>query len=214
MSRDSIKNLLAQIPSYIEVVAATKKRTPQQILLAASCGIKVAGENYVQEAEKKISIIGKRLKWHLIGHLQKNKVRRAVRIFDMIETLDSFELAKVLNQECNKIDKIMPVLIEVNSSYESQKTGLAPESLEKLIDDTMDFSNIKLMGLMTMGPLSEDNFKIRSCFRKTKSLFDIIASKYKNKLEWRYLSMGMSFDYKIAIEEGANIVRLGTILFG
>lgn len=214
MIADKVKTILAQIPSRIEVVAATKKRTTKEVLEAVDAGIGLLGENYVQEAEKKITAINRKVSWHLIGHLQKNKVKKAVRIFDMIETLDSCELARLIDIECCKIDKIMPVLIEVNASGEYQKSGIGAADLEVLVADVRGLTNIKLMGLMTMGPLSAGSQQLRECFGGTKELFDKIGSLYGGKLDWRYLSMGMSADYRIAIEQGANIIRLGTVIFG
>ncbi|MDD5195185.1 MAG: YggS family pyridoxal phosphate-dependent enzyme [Candidatus Omnitrophica bacterium] len=214
MIEDNFRNILKQIPEGVELVVASKSRTVSEIEEVISCGAKIIGENYVKEAEEKFNAIGNRARWHLIGHLQKNKAKFAVKIFDMIETLDSMELASALDKECKKINKIMPVLIEVNSASEPQKAGVLPENVEGILKEVLKFSNLKPMGLMTMGPLLDEPEKIRPFFKKTRELFDKIKAIYGNSLEWKCLSMGMSDSFRIAIEEGANLVRVGTAIFG
>jgi len=214
MIKENVKKILKDLPEGVKLVAVTKKRTVAQIKEAIEAGIEIVGENYVKEAQSKFKIIGKNVKWHLIGHLQKNKVKKAVKIFDMIETLDSFELARLIDKECREINKIMPVLIEINIAKESQKSGIFPQRLEELIEKIIHFENLKLVGLMTMGPLLDDPQKIRPFFKKTKEIFDKIKNLYQDKLDFKYLSMGMSDTYKVAIQEGANIVRIGTAIFG
>jgi len=132
----------------------------------------------------------------------------------MIETLDSLVLAQVLNRECEKINKVMPVLIEVNSAGEAQKQGVLFDDVEVLLERILQFANLKPVGLMTMGPWLDNPEDLRPFFQKTKVLFDKIKNDYQGKLVWNYLSMGMSTSYKIAIEEGANLVRIGTAIFG
>ena len=161
-----------------------------------------------------MAVVGRDVKWHLIGHLQKNKAKAAVGIFDMIETLDSLELAGILDQECKRINKFMPVLIEVNSAGELQKAGILPEAAEKFLKQILVFSNLKPMGLMTMGPWLDDVEGLRPYFKKTKDSFEQIKKTYGSKLDWRYLSMGMSSSWKVAVEEGTNLVRIGTAIFG
>ena len=174
----------------------------------------IVGENYVKEAQEKFAVLSNKAKWHFIGHLQKNKVKSGVKIFDMIETLDSLALAEILDKECKKINKVMPVLIEVNSAGEPQKQGVLAEDVERLLDQVLQFANLKPMGLMTMGPWLDNPQELRPFFKKTKDLFDKIKGSYQGKLEWVYLSMGMSASYRVAIEEGANLVRIGTAIFG
>ncbi len=214
MIKENVKSILANIPEGIKLVAATKERSLEEIEELSGTGVDTIGENYIQQARPKHCVLGDKFKWHLIGHLQKNKTKYAVKIFDMIETLDSIELAKVLDKECRKINKVMPVLIEINSACEPQKNGILPDDLEEFIKAAMVFENIKLKGLMTMGPLLEEAEKIRPYFKKVKNLFDGIRLKHGNELDWEYLSMGMSSSYRVAIEEGANIVRVGTAIFG
>lgn len=214
MIKENIANILEKLPLGVDLVIAAKQRSLGEIEEAVSAGAKIIGENYVKEAKDKFDVIGNKTKWHLIGHLQKNKAKQAVKIFDMIETLDSLELAAVLDRECKKIDKIMPVLIEVNSACEPQKSGVLPEKIEDFLKEILKFSNLKPEGLMTMGPLLDNAEQVRPYFKSTKKLFNKIKMAYGNKLNWVYLSMGMSSSYRIALQEGANIVRVGTAIFG
>jgi len=214
MIKENIEKIFQELPPTVELVAASKERSVDEIKQAVLAGIKIIGENYVKEARFKFELIGEAVSWHLIGHLQSNKVRQAVKIFDLIETLDCLELASVLDKECRKIDKTMPVLIEVNSGSEPQKQGVLPESVEDFLEKLSFFSNLKPKGLMTMGPWLDDPESIRPYFKKTKQLFDKIKANYAFKSDWQYLSMGMSSSWRVAIEEGANIVRIGTAIFG
>jgi len=214
MVKKNIQRILEDLPEGVELVAASKERSASEVVEALEAGVKIFGENYVRQAQEKFAVLGNKVKWHFIGHLQKNKVKRGVKIFDMIETLDSLALAEVLNEECKKINKVMPVLIEVNSASEPQKQGVLAGDVERLLDQVLQFTNLKPMGLMTMGPWLENLEDLRPFFKKTKDLFDKIKGNYQGKLEWRYLSMGMSASYRIAIEEGANLVRVGTAIFG
>jgi hypothetical protein len=141
-------------------------------------------------------------------------VKKAVRIFDMIETVDSFELAKEIDKRCAQIGKVMPVLIEVNIAREEQKSGVLPEDTEKLLKEISTLPNIRVMGLMTMGPLSENPEDSRPYFAAMRKLFEQLKQLNLPNVEMKYLSMGMTNSYKIAPEEGANIVRIGTKIFG
>lgn len=213
MIKENVKKILEGLPPEVNLVAAAKGKNVEQIKQACQAGIKIIGENYLKEAGDKFVVIGNSVKWHLIGHLQKNKAKTAVKIFDMVETLDSLELADVLDKECKKIGKIMPVLIEINSASEPQKYGVLAEDAGDFLEEALQFSNLKPMGLMTMGPWKEKAEDMRPYFRRTRDLFDRIKINYSDKLKWIYLSMGMSSSYRIAIEEGANIVRVGTAIF-
>jgi len=212
--KENVVSLLREIPSGVIVVAAAKGRTPQEIMEAIEGGIEIVGENYVQEAEKAFSVIGRKVKWHFIGHLQKNKVKKAAEIFDLIETVDSVELAREIDKRCSRIGKVMPVFCEINIAKEKSKSGAYPEEVEELVRQISSLKNIKVEGLMTMGPFFEDPEKLRPYFRKTKEIFENIREKRIPRVEMKYLSMGMSSSYKVAIEEGANIVRIGTKIFG
>ena len=212
--KQNVQKILRELPSGTELVAAAKTRRPEEILEAVESGVKIIGENYVQEAERAHELIGSKAKWHLIGHLQKNKAKKAVKIFDMIETVDSVEIAKELDKRCTKIGKVMPILIEINSGREEQKSGVLPENAEQLIKEISSFQNIKVMGLMTMGPRFGNPEDSRPYFVETRKIFERIKRLDLPDVEMKYLSMGMTNSYQIALEEGANIVRIGSKIFG
>lgn len=195
-------------------MAAAKARTPEEIMQAAQAGVEIVGENYVQEALAAFNVVGHRVKWHFIGHLQRNKVKKAVEIFDMIETVDSPELSKEIDKRCSQRKRIMPVLVEINSGREKQKSGIFPKDAEDFIKEISGLKNIKIEGFMTMGPMFGDPEDARPYFVETKKLFDRIKTLNLPGLEMKYLSMGMTNSYRVAIEEGANIVRIGTKIFG
>jgi len=212
--KENVQKIMSELPEGIELVAAAKTRTPQEILEAVEAGVKIAGENYVQEAERAYKVVGSRARWHYIGYLQKNKVKKAMALFDMIETVDSVELAREIDKRCGQIGKVMPVLVEINSGGEEQKSGVLPEDAERLIREISVLPNIKISGLMTMGPRFGDPEDSRPYFVKTRRIFERIKQLALPGVEMRYLSMGMSNSYQIAIQEGANVVRIGTKLFG
>jgi len=211
---ENVRRILAELPEGVNLVAAAKDRHPEEVLEAVQAGIRLIGENYVQEAEEACSLAGTGVGWHFIGHLQGNKVKKAVQIFDMIETVDSVALAGEIEKRCAQIKKLMPVLIEVNSGREPQKSGALPENVEGLLRDISVFPHLKVMGLMTIGPLRGNPEGSRFYFRETRNLRDRISLLDLPGIEMKYLSMGMSDTYRIAIEEGANIVRIGTGIFG
>ena len=212
--KHSAEKILAELPNGVELVAAAKSRTPEEILQVVQDGVKIIGENYIQEAERAHEAVGDKAEWHFIGHLQKNKVKKAVKIFDMIETVDSLEIAEEIDIRCAQIGKVMPVLIEINSGREKQKFGVFPEKAEQLITDISRLRNIRIMGLMTMGPRFGNPEDSRPYFTETKRVFERVKRLNLTNVEMRHLSMGMTNSYKIAIEEGANLVRIGTRIFG
>ncbi len=214
MIKENVAELLKELPPRVELLAATKTRTPEEVQEAVSAGVKMVGENYVQDAERNLKVVGRSAEWHLIGHLQKNKTKKAVSLFDMIETVDSVDIAQEIDKRCAQVGKVMPVLIEVNSGREPQKSGVLPEDTEKLIREIAPFKNIKVMGLMTMGPELPNPEDIRPYYRETKKLFDRIKALNIPNIEMKYLSMGMTASYKVAIEEGSNLVRVGSKIFG
>lgn len=210
----SAVEIINSLPSHVMLVAAAKTRSVEEVQAAVDAGVRVLGYNYLQEAEKIHEVISDNVKWHMIGHLQKNKVKKAVALFDMIETVDSIKLARLVDEECGKQNKKMSVLIEINIAKEDQKSGALPENILELARNISSFTHLKLRGLMTMGPFWAESEQLRMYFRQTKSIFDQIRNEHIPNVEMQYLSMGMSDSYKIAIEEGANIVRIGTKLFG
>ncbi|OGN98246.1 MAG: YggS family pyridoxal phosphate enzyme [Chloroflexi bacterium RBG_13_51_36] len=213
--RQNVARLLSELPGGVEVVAAAKRRTPAEVLEAVQAGIQIIGENYVREAKEAHELVGKRAKWHFIGTLRKHDVRRtALEIFDMMESVDSLEIAREIDEKCAQIGKIMPILIEVNSGREPQKSGALPENTEQIIRAISGLENIKVMGLMTMGPRFGSPEDFRPYFAETRKTFERIKGLKSPDVEMRYLSMGMTDSYQIAIEEGANIIRIGTKIFG
>jgi pyridoxal phosphate enzyme (YggS family) len=211
---DNVRQILADLPTGVELVAAAKTKTPQEILEAVEAGIKIIGENYVQEAAAAFSVVGQRVKWHFIGHLQTNKVKKAIDIFDMIETVDSVDLAREIDKRCAAAGRIMSILIEINSGEEEQKFGVRPANAEALIREIAAFRNIKLEGLMTMGPFEGDPENSRPYFKVTKNLYDRVKVLNLPGVDMKFLSMGMTNSYRVAIEEGANMIRIGTKIFG
>jgi hypothetical protein len=214
MIRENVRRILGEIPPSVEVVAAAKGRTPGEILEAIEAGIRIVGENYVQESKIAIEAIGARAKWHMIGRLQRNKVHRAAHFFDLVETVDSLPLACALDAACGRIGKVMPVLVEINSGREAGKVGVLPEEAEGLLYAIANLPHLRVVGLMTMGPQVADPEGARPCFRKTRRLLEDLRSLPLANVDLAVLSMGMSDTYRAAIEEGATMVRIGTKIFG
>jgi len=201
---------LAGRKDNVLLVAVTKTVPPQKIFQAIEAGITIIGENRVQEAEEKFRVIGNRVRWHMVGHLQRNKVKKALPIFEMIQSIDSVQTAEEIEK---RAQKPIDILIEVNSSGEDTKSGIEPEKFFHLVDHIRGLSKVTIRGVMTIGPFTDDLKKIRRAFRITKKLFDQLKEREK-ELKIDYLSMGMSADYTLAIEEGSNMIRVGTAIFG
>ena len=206
-----IKQNIQQIKEQLglaTLIAATKGRTIEEIHEAISAGITIIGENYVKEAAEKHHQLAGKVAFHLLGHLQRNKVPKAAEIFDLIQTVDSLPLAQKINEECEKRKKRMPVLIEVNIAGEKNKSGCLPEEVEKLAASISKLTHLELKGLMTIGPAVETE-KLRPYFREMKKTFDRLQKEYNLSI----LSMGMSDSYAVAIEEGATMARIGKKIF-
>jgi pyridoxal phosphate enzyme (YggS family) len=214
MIEENVKILLSELPQGVTMLAAAKERNADEISRAVAAGVTVVGENYLQDALRVINEVEGNPKWHFIGHLQRNKVKKAVEIFDMIESVDSLRLAKEIEKCCERSGKVMAVLIEVNSGEEEQKHGAQPKEVIPLVEEISAMSHIRIMGLMTMGPRFGDPENSRPYFIKTRQLFERIKELNLPNVEMTYLSMGMTNSYQIAIEEGANLVRIGTKIFG
>lgn len=199
----------------ITLVAVTKGVSLDLLKEAIECGIADIGENRVQEAVAKYNALkSASIRWHMIGHLQTNKAKDAVRIFDLIQSVDSFRLALELDKQAKKIGKIQDILIEVKTSQEAAKFGISLEEAHELIKEASSLNNINIRGLMTIAPLGEGADEARPYFRMLRELRDRLngLGPRLNRLE--FLSMGMSCDFEVAVEEGANMVRLGRIIFG
>ena len=212
--RRNVESLLAEIPDDVQIVAAAKTRSVIEIRAAVDAGIGIIGENYVQEVIPVFENLGRIVQYHFIGHLQRNKVKKAVEVFDLIETVDSIRIVEEIDKRCDAIGKTMPVLIEVNSGREPQKFGLLPEDVVPFLRQLAHLSNIRVMGLMTMGPFTGDPESARPYFERTRQCFETVNKMQLSHVEMQYLSMGMTNSYQIAIEEGANIIRVGTKIFG
>lgn len=198
----------------ITLVAVTKTVGIEEIKEAIALGIRDIGENKVQEALAKYSNIKEKVNWHLIGHLQTNKVKPAVRIFDLIHSVDTWKLAQEIDRQARRQNKIQKILVEINLSGEVSKYGCPKEEAFSLIRDITKLTNTRLLGLMTMAPLTDNQGLVRGVFRQLKDLSIKINDQHFNNVEMKYLSMGMTGDFEIALEEGANILRIGTGIFG
>lgn len=203
MIRENIIKL--HIPANVKLVAITKTRTVEEIKQAIEAGINCIGENRVQEAKQKFPLLPE-VEKNMVGHLQTNKVKLAVELFDMIQSVDSVKLAEEISKRCEAIDKVMPILVEVNIGEEGSKHGVKLEGIKDFMNEISQFKNIDIQGLMCIAPFIEPE-KTRPYFRRMKEVFDSIGNL-------RWLSMGMTNDYRIAIEEGSNMVRIGTAIFG
>ena len=212
--QENVCHFLETLPQGVTLVAAAKSRSPTEIEEAIRAGVTSVGHNYVQEAERIIPAIGYEVEWHMIGHLQRNKVKKAVQLFDMIETVDSLRLATAIDRRCAAIEKVMPILVEINSGREVAKTGMLPEDVDDLVQQLSTLQNIRVQGLMTMGPRFGDPEDARPYFQATRAVFERLSALNLPNVTMRYLSMGMSNSYLVAIEEGANMVRIGTQIFG
>jgi len=212
--REKVLKILSEIPEGIVVVAAAKSKSVAEVEEAIAAGITAVGENYLQESRTMIEAVGRKVAWHFIGHVQKNKVKHIVPLFDMIETVDTFELASLIDQLSLKAGKVMPVLIEVNIAREEQKHGAMPDEVPELIRKVAALPNVHVEGLMTMGPFLDDPEDLRPYFRQTRQLFDELKGLGLPDVQMKHLSMGMSDSYLIAVEEGATMVRIGTKIFG
>jgi len=224
MIKDNIKDVQNRVklackkagrdPAEIRLVAVTIGVDPYRISEVFVHGINDIGENRVQEALNKQGFVVPGARWHLVGHLQTNKVKDALMIFDLIHSVDTAELALKIDKEARKIGKIAQVLVQVNTSGEAQKYGIRPEEASDLLKNLSGLSNVKVLGLMTVTPLAEDPETVRPFLRGLREIFERIKSEAIPNIEMRYLSMGMSQDFEAAIQEGANIVRIGTAIFG
>ncbi len=216
--------LREEIPEDVTIVLSAKARTSEEIEEAIDAGATDIGENYVQEAGQMYSALQKKaakVKWHMIGHLQTNKINKAVRLFDVIQTIDSLEKVVAIDKRVEGTRrKIVPVYIEINIGNEDSKAGIKPEEhepfeeyIEKLVRDISAPSHLGLEGLMTMGPRFGNPEDVRPYFRRARRIFERIKGLGISNVDMKYLSMGMTNSYRVAIEEGSNMVRIGTAIF-
>ena len=202
-------------PETIRLVAVSKTVAAEQVKEAIEAGVTILGENYVQEAREKIQRLSSYpVSWHYIGHLQTNKAKYAVKLFDLIHSVDSLKLAQELNKQAKKNDKIQLILIQVNVAEEISKSGVSVEHATKLIKDIGQLPNLAIKGLMTMPPYFNAPEKVRPYFNALRKLRDQIRSESIPHVSMDELSMGMTGDFEVAIQEGATLVRIGTAIFG
>ena len=217
--------LREETPEDVNIVLAVKAKTLEEIEEAIDAGATDIGENYVQEAGSIYSLLRKKarkIRWHMIGPLQTNKINKALRTFDVIQTVDSLEKAVAIDKRVERARKqVIPVYIEINIGNEDSKAGIKPaehepfeEYIEKLIRDVSELEHIRLEGLMTMGPRFGDPEEVRPYFKRIRRIFERIKGLDLPNVDMKYLSMGMTNSYKVAIEEGSNMIRIGTAIFG
>ncbi|MBI2936336.1 MAG: YggS family pyridoxal phosphate-dependent enzyme [Chloroflexi bacterium] len=204
-------------PETVTLLGASKMVGPDRIMAAISLGIKDVGENQVQEAEVKIGSLPSlhtSATWHMIGHLQTNKVRRALDLFDVFQSIDSVRLAQILDRCAAELGRQVPVYVEVNVGLEPAKFGVSPDQMESVAQAVVSCQHLRLEGLMTVAPYLEDPEEVRPYFRKLRMLRDLLNGLRLFDYEVRGLSMGMTHDFEVAVEEGATLVRLGTAIWG
>ena len=202
-------------PEDVLLIAVTKLHEPDEIEEAIAAGVTDIAENKVQEIQKKFDQIHSPVNWHLIGHLQTNKVKYIIDKVVMIHSVDSVHLAQEIDKRAAAAGRTMDVLLQVNAAHEESKFGLDPKDVPQVFREILDSCpNVKIRGLMHIAPWSEDPEEIRPYFKEVKDLFDTLAAVEHPNADFKYLSMGMSHDFETAIEEGANIIRVGTSIFG
>ena len=218
--KENYQKIREEIPDNVTIVLASKTRTPKEIEEVIEAGATDIGQNYVQEAENMYNALSEkagRVRWHMIGYLQKNKINKAIKIFDVLQTVDSLETAAAIDKRVETAGKkIIPVLIEINVGSEMTKAGIKPEyeTVGNLVKEISKLEYLRLEGLMTMGPRFGNPEDSRKYFKKAKDIFEKIGIANFPGVNMKTLSMGMSNSYKAAIEEGSNMVRLGTVVFG
>jgi len=222
---ENYARLREEIPDDVTIVLSAKAKTSEEIEEAIDAGVTDIGENYVQEAGQMYSALQKKaakVKWHMIGHLQTNKINKALSIFDVIQTIDSLEKAAAIDKRVESTrKKIVPVYVEINIGNEDSKAGIKPEEhepfeeyIEKLVRDMSALNHLRLEGLMTMGPRFGNPEDVRPYFRRARRIFERIKGLDLPNVDMKYLSMGMTNSYGVAIKEGSNMVRIGTAIFG
>ncbi len=201
-------------PSSIRLIAVSKTKPVSMIREAVAAGVTDLGENYIQEAREKIPQVSGQVRWHFIGHLQTNKAKYAARLFDWIHTIDRVEIADALNRRAGMENRVLRVLIEVNVGKEETKSGVMEEDLFPLVEHVATLPQLSLKGLMVIPPLTADPEEVRGYFIKTRRLAEQVAARNIPNVSMEELSMGMTSDFEVAIEEGSTMIRVGTAIFG
>lgn len=211
---ENVEKILESLPSGVTLEAAAKTRCADEVRQAVCAGVTVIGENYLQESIPVIEELGRIARWHYIGTVQSNKIRDIVRYFDLVETVSSLKVASKIDAVAEGLERPFDVLLEVNSASEEQKNGVYPDEAIDIAKAVSELPNVRLRGLMTMGPWTGDPEGARPAFAKTRRLFDEINGMRDKNMQMDMLSMGMSATYRVAIGEGATMVRIGEAIFG
>jgi len=225
MIKNNIQGIIARIdqaatasgrnPEYVRLVVVSKTVPSERVKEAIDAGVTILGENYVQEAREKIGALDScPVSWHFIGHLQSNKAKYAVKLFELIHSVDSLKLAKELDKQAKKLNKIQQILVQVNIAQEATKSGLPEQETPQLIKEISRLENLAIKGLMTMPPYFNAPQRVRPFFKALRNLRDRINKLQLPAVALDELSMGMTGDFEVAIEEGATLVRIGTAIFG
>ncbi len=215
--QENIRKLMAEIPGQVTIIAVSKRKPVEDIMQAYEAGHRIFGENRVQELIEKQALLPGDINWHMVGHLQTNKVKYIAGFVDMIHSVDSLKLALAIDREADKTGRVIPVLLQVHIADEESKFGFTEDELNSLLDsqELSVLRNIRIDGLMGMATYTEDLEKIRSEFRYLGEVFSRVKNAYfAGSDHFRQISMGMSGDYEIAIEEGSTMIRVGTVIFG
>ncbi len=209
----NISRIKENIPANVQLIAVSKTKPVEDILTAYNCGHRDFGENKVQEMTAKYEALPKDIRWHLIGHLQRNKVKYIASFVHLIHSVDNFKLLKEINKQAIKHNRVIPLLLQIKIAKEDTKFGMSFQQAEELLnsEEIQEFKNIKISGLMGMATNTNDKETIAREFQSLKNFFDKLKKTNPN---FQYLSMGMSGDYDVAIENGSNMIRLGSVIFG
>jgi hypothetical protein len=200
-------------PADIQLVVVTKTVEVDKIKEALDCGVRIIGESRIHEAAEKQPHIGRSVQWHMVGHLQSRKARQGVELFDMVQSVESISTARALQKRCAEAGLTMPILIEINTSGEEQKYGIQPEQAQEFIREVTEMDRLRIRGLMTMAAFVPDPEAARPSFRRLRQLAEMLRQEHIERAGLEILSMGMSNDFEVAIQEGATMLRIGTAIF-
>jgi len=206
-----ISETINSIPKHIDLVAISKTKSSEEIIQAYDVGQRIFGENKVQEMTEKQRVLPSDIHWHMVGHLQRNKVKYIASYVSLIHSVDSMKLIIEIDKQALRNERIIPCLLQIKIAKETSKFGLSQDDASKLLENSIKYRNVKIYGLMGMASLTKDELQIDNEFKKLKTFFDQLKSKFNHL---KILSMGMSSDYKIAIKNGSNMIRIGSQIFG
>ena len=206
-----ISETINSIPKHIDLVAISKTKSSEEIIQAYDIGQRIFGENKVQEMTEKQRVLPSDIHWHMVGHLQRNKVKYIASYVSLIHSVDSMKLIIEIDKQALRNERIIPCLLQIKIAKETSKFGLSQDDASKLLENSIKYRNVKIYGLMGMASLTKDELQIDNEFKKLKTFFDQLKSKFDHL---KILSMGMSSDYKIAIKNGSNMIRIGSQIFG